>query len=111
MRGINSTLFARTLLCFVALMAAFPLAAQQRFRILFGGADSAVVDWSGSVSAESGGATIVTAHHFGPEETFDASSWKCGNQWDGKLQMEPKDAANFPPTRWKGVVVDAGLIG
>ena len=111
MCGSTPTLSTRTLLCLVALAAALPLSAQQalpaqqRFRILFGGADPAVVDWSGSISAESG-ATIVTVHHFGPGETFDASSWKCGNQWDGKLQMEPKDAADFPPTRWKGVVVD-----
>ena len=106
MRGRTPALSARTLLCFVALVAALPIPAQQRFRILFGGADPAVVDWSGSIAAESGGATIVTAYHFGPSETFDDSSWKCGNQWDGKLQMEPKDAADFPPTRWKGVVVD-----
>ena len=106
MRGRTPALSARTLLCFVALVAALPLPAQQRFRILFGGADPAVVDWSGSIAAESGGATIVTAYHFGPSETFDDLSWKCGNQWDGKLQMEPKDAADFPPTRWKGVVVD-----
>ena len=106
MRGRTPALSARTLLCFVALVAALPLPAQQRFRILFGGADPAVVDWSGSIAAESGGATIVTAYHFGPSETFDDLSWKCGNQWDGKLQMEPKDAADFPLTRWKGVVVD-----
>ncbi len=111
MCGSTPTLSTRTLLCLVALAAALPLSAQQalpaqqRFRILFGGAGPAVVDWSGSISAQSG-ATIVTAYHFGPGETFDDSSWKCGNQWDGKLQMEPKDAADFPPTRWKGVVVD-----
>ena len=96
----------RTLACFVAIAAAVPLAAQQRFRISFGGADATVADWSGSVSASSGEATIVTSHHFGPEESFDESSWRCGNQWDGKLQMEPKDQAAFSPTRWKGVVVD-----
>ena len=96
----------RTLACFVALAAAVPLVAQQRFRISFGGADATVADWSGSVSAASGEATIVMSHHFGPEESFDESSWRCGNQWDGKLQMEPKDQAAFSPTRWKGVVVD-----
>ncbi len=96
----------RTFICWLALVSTLPLAAQQRFRILFGGADAAVVDWSGSVSAESGRATIVSSYHFGPGEMVGESSWKCGNQWDGKLQMEPKDAADFPPTRWKGVVID-----
>ena len=90
----------------VCALCATPLAAQQRFRILFGGADAAVADWSGSLSATSGRAKIITAHHFGPDETFDPTSWKCGNQWDGRLQMEPKDQAVFSPTRWKGVVVD-----
>lgn len=96
----------RTLVCFVAAAMAIPLAAQQRFRISFGGADATVADWSGALSATSGSATIVTSHHFGPDETSDESSWRCGNQWDGKLQMEPKDQAAFSPTRWKGVVVD-----
>jgi hypothetical protein len=98
--------FLRLLVCFVATVAAMPLAAQQCFRIQFGGADATVADWSGSLSAVSGNATIVTSHHFGPDETFDESSWKCGNQWDGKLQMEPKDQAVFSATRWKGVVID-----
>ena len=96
----------RFVVCFLALIATLPLSADQRFRILFGGADPAVVDWSGSLSAASGSASVVASHHFGPTETFDESTWSCGNQWDGKLQMEPKDQATFPPTRWKGVVVD-----
>lgn len=98
----------RVFVCFAVAAAAVPLAAQQRFRILFGGADASVADWSGSLSAQSGKATIIAAHHFGPRESYDESSWKCGNQWDGKLQMEPKDEAAFPATRWKGVIVDAG---
>lgn len=90
----------------VALVATLPLSAGQRFRITFGGGDQAVVDWSGSVSATSGTASIVTSYHFGPGETFDESAWQCGNQWDGRLQMEPTDQAAFSPTRWKGVVLD-----
>ncbi len=105
-RMITSLLSPRFFVCFLALVAVLPLTAEQRFRILFGGADSAVVDWSGSLSATSGSALIVTSHHFGPGEAFDESTWKCGNQWDGKLQMEPKDQAAFALTRWKGVVVD-----
>ena len=96
----------RNLLCAVVVLCTTPLAAQQRFRITFGGADPVVVDWSGSLSVTSGKASIVAAHHFGPDETFDTSSWKCGNQWDGKLQMEPRDQAAFSPTRWKGVVIN-----
>ena len=90
----------------VTIAAVIPLAAQQRFRILFGGADATITDWSGSLSAASGEATIVASHHFGPDESFDESSWQCGNQWDGKLQMEPRDRASFSPARWKGVIVD-----
>ena len=96
----------RIFVLLVAVAAAVPLAAQQRFRILFGGADATVADWSGSLSAASGEARIVASHHFGPDESFGESSWQCGNQWDGRLQMEPKDQATFPPTRWKGVIVD-----
>ena len=96
----------RILACCVALFAALPPSAGQRFRILFGGADSAVVDWSGSLSANSGKVSIVATHHFGPKEGFNESGWRCGNQWDGKLQMEPSDQAVFSPTRWKGVVAD-----
>ena len=79
--------------------------AQHSFRILFGGADETVADWSGSISAEAGSVEIIAQHHFGPGETYDGSSWKCGNQWDGRLQMVPQYEATFPPTRWKGVVV------
>ena len=96
----------RLVVCFLAIVAALPLAADQRFRILFGGADADVADWSGSLSATSGSASIVASHHFGPGEAFDESTWSCTNQWDGNLQMEPKDQAAFSPTRWKGVVVD-----
>ena len=81
------------------------LGAQHAFRILFGGADETVAEWSGSISAEAGAVKIVAPHHFGPGETYDDSTWKCGNQWDGRLQMEPRYEATFPSTRWKGVVV------
>ncbi len=64
--------------------------AQHGFRILFGGADETVADWSGSISTEEGAAKIVAPYHFGPGETYDDSSWKCGNQWDGRLQMVPQ---------------------
>ncbi len=80
--------------------------AGQHFRLLFGGADSEVADWSGSVSS-SGSVAVIEAHHFGPDERFDADSWSCSNQWDGKLQMEPRDEAGFPATRWKGVLLEA----
>ena len=80
--------------------------AQHSFRIVFGGTDEAVADWSGSISAEGGSAKIVAQHHFGPGETYDDGSWKCGNQWDGRLQMEPQYQATFSGTRWKGVVVN-----
>ncbi len=96
----------RVFICLLALVAAAPLAASQRFRILFGGADQEVVDWSGSLSATSGTASIVESFHFGPGEASDSSTWNCGNQWDGRLQMEPMDQAVFPKARWKGVVVD-----
>ena len=92
--------------CVLALLAALPLSAGQRFRVLFGGADGAVADWSGSVSSSPGPVSVVASHHFGPGETFSESAWTCGNQWDGHLQMEPSDEASFPETRWKGVVVD-----
>jgi len=103
---ITGPSLARGLVLVSALVAAVPLGAAERFRILFGGADQAIADWSGSLAAAAGSAEIVAAHHFGPEESFDRSSWGCGNQWDGRLQMEPKDQAAFSPTRWKGVVVD-----
>ena len=102
-RSLPSPHFA---ICVLALIAALPLSADQRFRILFGGADPAVVDWSGSLSAASGSVSIVASHHFAASEAFDVSTWNCGNQWDGNLQMEPRDQAAFPATRWKGVVVD-----
>ena len=92
--------------CALALLAAMPLSGAQRFRVLFGGADGAVADWSGSVSSQSAAVSIVASHHFGPGETASESAWTCGNQWDGHLQMEPSDEAAFSPTRWKGVVID-----
>ena len=88
------------------LVAAVSLSAADRFRIQFGGVDEAVADWSGSLAATAGSAEIIASHHFGPEESFQEFSWQCGNQWDGRLQMEPMDQAAFSPTRWKGVVVD-----
>lgn len=91
------------LLC---LLLAAPAAAQDRFRILFGGADTAVVDWSGELRVAPGSATIVAAYHFGAKEKYAATSWQAGNQWDGRLQMTPQDEAVFPKTRWKGVVAD-----
>lgn len=101
----NSPLL-RCVVLALSVAAVSPLAGGQRFRITFGGGDSAVVDWSGSVSVSAGSAAIAASHHFGAGETFDSSSWKCGNQWDGGLQMEPKDQAAFPLTRWKGIVLD-----
>ena len=101
----NSPLL-RCLVLALSVAAVSALDGSQRFRITFGGGDSAVVDWSGSVSVSAGSAAIAASHHFGPAETFDGSSWKCGNQWDGGLQMEPKDQAVFPLTRWKGIVLD-----
>ena len=88
------------------LVGLVPLAAGQQFRILFGGFDAAVSDWSGSVSAAAGTVSIVASHHFGPDEEFDESSWRCASQWDGRLQMEPADQAEFSLTRWKGIVVE-----
>lgn len=73
---------------------------------MFGGADPSVADWSGSVSVNAGSALIAASHHFGAGEGFDGSAWSCGNQWDGRLQMEPSDQAAFPATRWKGIVLD-----
>ncbi|MYB52022.1 MAG: hypothetical protein F4X77_07460, partial [Acidobacteriia bacterium] len=105
-RNITATSLARGLVLVLALAAAVPLGAAERFRILFGGADETVVDWSGSLAAAGGSAEIVASHHFGSGESFEPSGWRCGNQWDGHLQMEPRDEAAFSPTRWKGVVVD-----
>ncbi len=106
MRSVLSSLPTLLSLAALVLVPAGPLGAVERFRVLFGGADSAVVDWSGSASAESGTVEVVAAHHFGPDESTDGARWQCGNQWDGRLQMEPRDQAEFPPTRWKGVVLD-----
>lgn len=97
--------------CGLTLAFSFPLAATQRFRVLFGGADSQVRDWSGSASATAGTVAVVASHHFGPGETAQGSAWNCGNQWDGQLQMEPRDQAEFPPVRWKGVVIDVESSG
>ena len=103
---ITGTSLARALGLTLALVAAVPLGAADRYRIQFGGADESVADWSGSLAAAGGSAAIIASYHFGPEESFRESSWQCGNQWDGRLQMEPSDQAAFSPTRWKGVVVD-----
>ncbi len=93
--------------CFtLSWLAAQPSPAADRFRILFGGNDRAVADWGGRVTAEGGSVSIVASYHFGLSESYDPTSWQCGNQWDGKLQMTPQDEANLSPTRWKGVVVD-----
>ena len=105
-RQITATLLARGLVLVSVMTATAPLSAADRFRILFGGADETVVDWSGSLAAAGGSAEIVASHHFGAGESFERSGWSCGNQWDGHLQMEPRDEAAFAPTRWKGVVVD-----
>ncbi len=90
----------------MALMPVLPLLAGEQYRVLFGGADNAPKDWSGSLSTSGGSATILTAFHFGAQESFGATSWQCGSQWDGKLQMEPRDEASFAPARWKGLVVE-----
>ena len=100
------TLPSRILLSSIVLFTALLPAHAQRFRVLFGGADSDIADWSGSVSVASGAVSVIASHHFGPEERFDSASWNCGNQWDGRLQMEPTDQAAFSPTRWKGVIID-----
>ena len=105
-RIIAATSLARALGLVLPLVAAVSLSAADRFRIQFGGVDEAVADWSGSLAATAGSAEIIASHHFGPEESFQEFSWQCGNQWDGRLQMEPMDQAAFSPTRWKGVVVD-----
>ncbi len=53
-----------------------------------------------------GAVLIGEAHQFDLGGTLSAASWLCGNQWDGRLQMEPNDEAVFPSTRWKGVILD-----
>ena len=97
--------FLPALVIAVGILLPGPLSADS-FRITFGGADREVADWSGGIGSQQGAVEIVASYHFALEESYDATSWKCGNQWDGKLQMEPKDAAAFPGTRWKGVVVN-----
>ena len=88
------------------LVLAVSLPAQHRFRVLFGGQDKVVADWSGSVAADGGTATVVGPYHFGPSESHDHRSWKAGSQWDGKISLLPQERAVFPETRWKGVIVD-----
>ncbi len=89
----------------IGLLQSTPLTADS-FRITFGGADREVSDWSGDIAAQGGTVEIVASYHFALDESFEGTSWSCGNQWDGKLQMEPRDAAAFPDTRWKGLVVN-----
>ena len=89
----------------IGLLQSTPLTADS-FRITFGGADREVSDWSGDIAAQGGNVEIVASYHFALDESFEGTSWSCGNQWDGKLQMEPRDAAAFPDTRWKGLVVN-----
>ena len=90
----------------LALLLTLPLTAADRFRILFGGADKTVADWSGSIAAEAGEARIVAMHHLGHAESFDETSWKAGNQWDGNINLLPQEEAVWVPTRWKGVMVE-----
>lgn len=79
---------------------------QQQFLVRFGGADRAINDWSGSISATGGEARIVGMHHFGHAERWDATSWNAGNQWDGTINLLPQEEAVFSPVRWKGVLVE-----
>jgi len=90
-------------LALAVLLLAATASAQQHFRVLFGGADSAVEDWSGSLSAQGGEVSITAMHHFGPEDSFTATSWTASNQWDGILNMLPQEQAVFSPARWKGI--------
>ncbi len=89
-------------------LAAVASADPQRFRILFGGADPAPVDWSGSVAqtADGGSARIIAVHHFAPGETFSETSWKAGNQIDGNINLLPQEQAVFPETKWKGLLLE-----
>ncbi len=80
--------------------------AQERFRILFGGAEAEVLDWAGSLSAENGEAEIDAPFHFGAGESYDSTSWKAKNHWEGNFNLTPQEDATWPDTRWKGVVVD-----
>ena len=90
----------------LALLVASALPAQHRFRVLFGGADAAASDWSGSVGVDGGSVEIVGPYHFAPQESHDGSSWKAGSQWDGNINLLPQEQAVFPKARWKGVVID-----
>ncbi|MEZ5356633.1 MAG: hypothetical protein R2762_28690 [Bryobacteraceae bacterium] len=90
----------------LGVLAVSPLLAQQRFQVLFGGADAAPSDWSGEISATGGQARIVAMHHFSHTESFDATSWKAVNQWDANLNLLPQEQAQFPKARWKGVVIE-----
>ena len=87
------------------LVSALP--AEQQFLVRFGGADSVVNDWSGSISASGGSVRIVAMHHFGHAESWDETSWQAGNQWDGIVNLLPQEEAVFSPARWKGVLVEA----
>ncbi len=81
-------------------------AAPQSFLVEFGGADAAVADWAGSLTAQGGDARIVAMRRFAPGETFDETSWKARNQWDGNINLLPQEEAVFPKTRWKGVLLE-----
>ena len=82
------------------------LAAPQRFRVLFGGADETPADWSGSVGARGGQARILAMHHFAPTDSFEPSSWKADNKMDDDINLLPQESAVFPKTKWKGFLVD-----
>ncbi len=90
----------------VALTLPISASAQQRFQILFGGADPTPSDWSGEISASGGEARIVAMHHFNFSETFTPTSWKAVNGWDANLNLLPQEQAKFPKARWKGVYID-----
>ena len=96
----------RRVVLFLLCASALAPAAPHRFRVLFGGADREVGDWSGGISVAGGAGRIVAMHHFAPGETFDESSWKARNQWDGTINLLPQEQAVFAKTRWKGVIVD-----
>jgi hypothetical protein len=92
---------------FLLFLTALAVPAQSaRFLVLFGGADEAPADWSGSISCEGGAARITAMHHFNPQETFTSSGWRAASQVDGSLSLLPQEAAVFPKTKWKGVIID-----
>ena len=95
-----------SLLAFLTLSLAVISPAQQRFRVLFGGTDAEVIDWSGSVSAENGSVEIVAPFHFGKGESYTPTTWKAKNHWEGNFNLTPQEEVSWPDTRWKGVVVD-----